>query len=699
MICRLSSRIVSIHIASVVLFELFLFVMAESNLSQSDGVEEVGLLWVAVKEATIKQAVEHTFGKSTTGYRVQIRVRNKVLKTKFSLNVKNPSWTEEFVVSGVSEGDEVNFSIRDRKTSALGKSHTVGSVSLYVSSLEGGKCVSLDLDATRKDEHTATMSVTIGYFPHGIEQWTSSGMPPLKLPSDISPNVLYSCELIRSPVDGDSNRLRQMESLSTLPMTGEELSAQGELSDIFLGGEQGVGTSSATTSPTLAATQPTMKVIDPPLYGMESGVAAPGLGSMASRDATVSAPARVGKRDSKMILDHASPLQEEGEEEEDGPQAVRKRGRLHSFFKNSKSTKMKKKNDNFQSKFQLPPEEIILWECEAGFLRPTEKMSLVIVHGTMYKSPNYLCFYSNMFNIETVEKVAIQDIVDIKLSSRLQKGKGIVITLKNGERDLEFVSMGATSVVLVKGKPTDIFELLIADWDRGKIAQDDQFQSTELSEISELGGVDEYSKEGADDGSEHVDNFSFAKANSSQSIEVIDEVIENCTLQMYFDNFVKTENLERLYHESRKDTNLRIGAWIYHAKYGYLREVKYHAKVKLQLPNVPSNAPVTEIQRYSLSENCLKFETTMLTHDVPYEGYFRVETNWMVTPIPHTPAPISTSSSATSFSTSSSATSLSYSSLPSVSNMESVHVLMTSTVRFLKKTWLQGQIQSGIFQV
>lgn len=62
----------------------------------------------------------------------------------------------------------------------------------------------------------------------------------------------------------------------------------------------------------------------------------------------------------------------------------------------------------FRQKFRLPPTEAIVDEFSCAVSKD------ILLHGRMYVSPGFLCFYSRIFSHRTVEVVPFSDITAIE---------------------------------------------------------------------------------------------------------------------------------------------------------------------------------------------------------------------------------------------------------------------------------------------
>lgn len=96
----------------------------------------------------------------------------------------------------------------------------------------------------------------------------------------------------------------------------------------------------------------------------------------------------------------------------------------------------------------------------------------------------------------------------------------------------------------------------------------------------------------------------------------------------FFQKLWHTEVFQEVYHTTRTDTELKIGAWEKKSDSFFERTVTYRVKVKAMIG--PSSTACTEIQRYHLTKDCLIVDLKLDMLDIPYADYFTVESKWVI---------------------------------------------------------------------
>jgi hypothetical protein len=82
------------------------------------------------------------------------------------------------------------------------------------------------------------------------------------------------------------------------------------------------------------------------------------------------------------------------------------------------------RNLNFRRVFSLPETETLLYDVSAAL------EGAMIIHGRLYASQNFLCFYSNIFGIQTCEVYPFERIMDIQEQRKEGKVQSVAVITK-----------------------------------------------------------------------------------------------------------------------------------------------------------------------------------------------------------------------------------------------------------------------------
>ena len=111
-----------------------------------------------------------------------------------------------------------------------------------------------------------------------------------------------------------------------------------------------------------------------------------------------------------------------------------KRGIIHKILKSS--SKHSEKYATFLKRFGYSSEEALYTEYHVAFLKK-QKQSVVSIPGVLYRSTNFLSFYSNNFNQETIEKIKIENLIGVSLIESSLNEQIIRFDLGSG-KDFQF---------------------------------------------------------------------------------------------------------------------------------------------------------------------------------------------------------------------------------------------------------------------
>eukprot|EP01116_Phalansterium_solitarium_P003459 TRINITY_DN14289_c0_g1_i1.p1 TRINITY_DN14289_c0_g1~~TRINITY_DN14289_c0_g1_i1.p1 ORF type:complete len:1051 (-),score=304.96 TRINITY_DN14289_c0_g1_i1:656-3808(-) len=306
-----------------------------------------------------------------------------------------------------------------------------------------------------------------------------------------------------------------------------------------------------------------------------------------------------------------------------------------------------KRNLAFVKRFNLPENEKLLKVYTAALAKG------ILVHGRMYVSHNYICFFSNIFGVRTQEVIDAETIEDLKKNV---KGFNNGITLTAGGRVYQFTSM------VYRDKA---FAILMRVWRRQMskrgsslldvgMALDDPMTEGTTSDTSDTETeADSPPSIKPEDGApdmmpvtevygppiDNDENFLSPDAdtggflNAPDANKVLTDEVMPVTVMQFFKLFFSDGAFENLYHKSRGDTGVVVKDWRPQSQLGsgHFRDVTYIAPVTNPLAGVKT-ARAEETQRYHLTKNRLTVETILMMFGMAYCDYFRVETKWEVVP-------------------------------------------------------------------
>ena len=316
-------------------------------MAKAQGVVALSVLEFSFPESDSKH---DTKGKK---YAFRASIRGKVFKSRYVF-VKELGEQKGYF-SGVTQEDTVVFSLRFR--SALG-SHTIGEASFLVPSPDKGT-FRMSLDVYKKEKTTATVTIEVGYFPHGVSEksWLASGL-------------MSSTSMVS--VDGKKHR--DKDTGDGEEDGNEDLSDQGSEGD-----ENSCSLDFAENSSLPSFTRSATELSD--LGGGET-----------------------------------------------------KKGIIHKILKSS--SKHTEKYATFLKRFGYTSEEALYTEYHVSFLKK-QKQSIVSIQGILYRSSNFLSFYSNNFNQETIEKIKIENLMRVSLIENSLDEQIIRFGLDSG-KELQF---------------------------------------------------------------------------------------------------------------------------------------------------------------------------------------------------------------------------------------------------------------------
>ena len=336
----------------------------------------------------------------------------------------------------------------------------------------------------------------------------------------------------------------------------------------------------------------------------------------------------------------------------------------------TKSRRAEEKSANFRAKFELPAEESIVddWSCAI--------QKDILLHGRMYVSQRFVCFYSNIFGHRTMEVLPFDAITAIeKKNTSLFVPNAIEISVRteDGAKARHFFASFQhrdTSVGVLRRLWAEHQER------RSRPQEPEPEPEPELPPFPDDAGSPpaaqgaaagaEEGEEGEEREEDEADIMLVAeeKQEAIKMKELISFTLESCDSCVdFFEEFFSDASATSLqYHEQRGDTACELTAWQKGTSLGYTRTVRWRAPVK-GAPIGPKITAAEETQRYQLSSAGLSLlvETEAMYPSVPYGECFRVETHYSIAIVDG-----------------------------------SAKIVVTSGVRWLKSTWWKSFIAQGV---
>eukprot|EP00743_Colponemidia_sp_Colp-15_P008334 GILK01009051.1.p1 GENE.GILK01009051.1~~GILK01009051.1.p1 ORF type:complete len:497 (-),score=60.38 GILK01009051.1:80-1465(-) len=258
--------------------------------------------------------------------------------------------------------------------------------------------------------------------------------------------------------------------------------------------------------------------------------------------------------------------------------------------------------------FKLPHTEDIFEDFSCAISKR------MLLHGRMFLTENYICFYSKIFGFETKEVVPLATVLSVHKS-----GSSIELRLSS-EASLVF------SAFVDK---EEVFKLVETLWKRSRDVEDDSTTTTQEDSTPGSTSADSVSGEAAE-----VEFLPLDEDENKTSLETeIMRVMLPCTVQSFFETFFADEAVFSWKHflEQRGDTELDVTLWSDSPEMGFTRQFKFRTPVR-GVPIGPSSTRIIKIQRYRMENEWkkLSLEGSSTSLDVPYGDHFSVEERWVV---------------------------------------------------------------------
>jgi len=222
--------------------------------------------------------------------------------------------------------------------------------------------------------------------------------------------------------------------------------------------------------------------------------------------------------------------------------------------------------------------------------------SPILIHGSLYFSTNYICFFSRFLGKITQEVINIDNILAV--TKKLSNSNIIIQTRSKSYNLLSF-------------RRVDLYTLVLKAWKREGI------DLTSSAEIEDEIGVNEIlSTEQGEDG--------LGFWNSKISLTPIVEAEFPLSPPVFFKKFFD-DSFTRLFYERRGATEINIDPWTKSDKYGMFREISYRLPVDRFGVAVST---VNATQRYNLQKDHLLLVSTYVLRDLPFGDICTLEGKW-----------------------------------------------------------------------
>eukprot|EP00357_Protocruzia_adherens_P017642 CAMPEP_0115014802 /NCGR_PEP_ID=MMETSP0216-20121206/26323_1 /TAXON_ID=223996 /ORGANISM="Protocruzia adherens, Strain Boccale" /LENGTH=438 /DNA_ID=CAMNT_0002384667 /DNA_START=1 /DNA_END=1317 /DNA_ORIENTATION=- len=301
--------------------------------------------------------------------------------------------------------------------------------------------------------------------------------------------------------------------------------------------------------------------------------------------------------------------------------------------------------------FGLPAEEKVYDDFGCALSKK------ILLHGRLFCTEHYLCFYSNIMGFKTKIILALKDITFIQK----KKSAWVIpnaIEIKTDKKDYFFGSFTHRN---------QAYQFISSLWkvqnpNRGSFEDYETEESDDEDEDAQLLNLkNEVFEDSKGDSKEDL-NFSGQDDKNFQ--ELFTKVVP-MSISSFYDTFVADDAKFSIkaYFEACGEEEVELSNWEDSPDLGgFTRTLKLRKSLK-GIPFGPDSTRVHKIQTYERSEKRLVLNGCSNSLDVPYGSYFQVEDRWEVLAIPDRPE----------------------------------HCLLTISyyVNFLKNTFLRSKIESS----
>ncbi|KAH3743144.1 GRAM domain family protein [Pelomyxa schiedti] len=324
-------------------------------------------------------------------------------------------------------------------------------------------------------------------------------------------------------------------------------------------------------------------------------------------------------------------------------------------------------NEPFPSKFNLSPQETLLYETFCGLYK------VIPIHGRMYLSQQHICFYCKLFGTETKEEINFRDVISLTKKIKPVFLPGIeIVTQNNVYFFCSFVSRDKAFQKITELWEATSAAITATEYAAGLAHPPVEPETTTVTQVSSPTDSEKPSPQPVVETSAsplQMESTPARKedtspprteepATSSQLCETLPidteldedsshraEAFLACQLtellrcdfpipvKTFFEYFYSSStSFTSLFHSDHGDKDLVVTDWAVHPTYGIVREKRY--QVPVVAPIGPNTSRVVETQSYynKNSSKQLVVQTISVMLDIPYGDYFRIEAKWEVTP-------------------------------------------------------------------
>eukprot|EP00741_Cyanophora_paradoxa_P006340 tig00000980_g6146.t1 len=336
--------------------------------------------------------------------------------------------------------------------------------------------------------------------------------------------------------------------------------------------------------------------------------------------------------------------------------------------------------EKMRAKFNLPPTETLIDDFSAAIYKQ------ILLHGRLYLSQHFLCFYSNLFGYQTQEVIPLEKITALEKRLINLINPGVLVYVEESKTKYEFASFVSRDTTF------NILQYVLWNLDRSSSLRrrmvslqsvesqglrasqaSDEYRlrrrSSECSSACSTCSSDElsdyYSEDGSEGGSAEGrpgasrdaaaapsapphseplldgphsspvlgtgDGVHFLSGQHPYSEVIAGERFSGVRDADAFFNAFFGEGSEFLlvYHRLRGDVDVKVQAWKAHPHFGLVRDVSFSSPVKS--PFGARMAQVHETHRLiRVDRNALDLELASITTGVPFGDHFRVESRWTI---------------------------------------------------------------------
>lgn len=241
----------------------------------------------------------------------------------------------------------------------------------------------------------------------------------------------------------------------------------------------------------------------------------------------------------------------------------------------------------------------------------------IFVHGRLFCTDNYLCFYANILGFKTKQVIPFKEVIQVKrIKGTITNSIEIAC---NNKKSYFFGSFL---------RRNEAFQFIYSLW-RNSGYCDEGKDTGHWSDSEDPPQLEEGSNEEEKEGLSMLPTEDIGDA--VESIKVILPVTPQKFFELFFADNAVFGQYE--YCMNRGDTEYEITNWAENEEMqGFTREVKFRTKI-----NGPAIGPKTtrvhRAQVYKWIDGALEIKISSKALDVPYCSYFLVEDTWKVTPV------------------------------------------------------------------